>query len=86
MSEDKFIYTKIDENTYETYDSETKMKIILSFSDISEEEQQRIDNFIIDTLSNSYLDRISKMIEDRAKIRLQEENKVLKSKYFYKQT
>lgn len=62
------------------------MKIILSFSDIDDEEQKRIDDSIIDTLSNLYLKRISRIMEDRVKIRLQEENEVLKSKYFYKET
>lgn len=48
-------YTKIDNNTYETYDPDTKMKIILSFSPDGDDE--KIDKYFTETLSDIYLKR-----------------------------
>lgn len=72
MGEVKMEYIMIDKNTYETYNSSTKMKTILKFAEITDEEQKRIDDFIIDILSNVYLKRIIKEFDERARNRVSE--------------
>ena len=54
---ENIIYSKVSENTYETYDPETKMKVILNFNPSGDDE--KIDKFFINTLSELYLNKLT---------------------------
>lgn len=53
MEQQNNTYIKIDDNTYETYDPETKMKVILSFSPTGDDA--KIDKIFTEVLSKVYL-------------------------------